>query len=147
MIMKHISLLIGSFFLFFISYGQQKFDNNSNRVNTLKIAFITEKLSLTETEAQKFWPIYKQYDNELKNLRANNEDAKADVLANEEKALSIRKKYQTEFKRAISDEKINQFFQAEKEFNNRVKMELRKRIDNRQDRPTPREQKTIQKKN
>lgn len=145
--MKHISLLIGSFFLFFISYGQQKFDNNSNRVNTLKIAFITEKLSLTETEAQKFWPIYKQYDNELKNLRANNEDAKADVLANEEKALSIRKKYQTEFKRAISDEKINQFFQAEKEFNNRVKMELRKRIDNRQDRSTPREQKTIQKKN
>lgn len=145
--MKHISLLIGSFFLFFISYGQQKFDNNSNRVNTLKIAFITEKLSLTETEAQKFWPIYKQYDNELKNLRANNEDAKADILANEEKALSIRKKYQTEFKRAISDEKINQFFQAEKEFNNRVKMELRKRIDNRQDRPTPREQKTIQKKN
>ena len=31
------------------------------RIKALKVAFITEKLELTESEAQKFWPIYNTF--------------------------------------------------------------------------------------
>ncbi len=34
------------------------------KIKSLKIAFITERLALTEAEAQKFWPIYNAYDTE-----------------------------------------------------------------------------------
>jgi hypothetical protein len=38
---------------------------NGEKIQTLKIAFITQKLQLTPDEAEKFWPIYNQYDNEM----------------------------------------------------------------------------------
>ncbi|GAA3598360.1 hypothetical protein GCM10022396_14520 [Flavivirga amylovorans] len=34
---------------------------NREKIKALKISFITEKLDLTEQEAQKFWPIYNNY--------------------------------------------------------------------------------------
>ncbi|MDD7884858.1 Spy/CpxP family protein refolding chaperone [Flavivirga sp. 57AJ16] len=35
--------------------------HNREKIKALKISFITEKLDLTEQEAQKFWPIYNDY--------------------------------------------------------------------------------------
>ena len=42
---------------------------NGNRLEALKIAYITNKLNLSPEEAQKFWPIYNQYSLELKVAR------------------------------------------------------------------------------
>jgi hypothetical protein len=33
------------------------------KIQALKIAFITQKLKLTPAEAEKFWPVYNQYNN------------------------------------------------------------------------------------
>ena len=33
----------------------------------LYVAYITQQLSLTEDEAQRFWPVHKQFDDEIKN--------------------------------------------------------------------------------
>tara|TARA_R110000868_G_scaffold121034_3_gene321118 strand:+ start:4293 stop:4742 length:450 start_codon:yes stop_codon:yes gene_type:complete len=41
-------------------YGQRKPD--WDKIKTLKIAFITERLNLNSTEAQAFWPIYNDYE-------------------------------------------------------------------------------------
>jgi len=49
------------------SFAQDK--NRKERIKALKIAFITERLELTETEAQKFWPIYNAFDAENQKLR------------------------------------------------------------------------------
>jgi hypothetical protein len=35
--------------------------SGSERVQALKVAFITKRLSLTAAEAEKFWPIYNEY--------------------------------------------------------------------------------------
>ena len=42
------------FLLTFNAFSQRK--EKEERIKALKIAFITERLALTETQAQKFWP-------------------------------------------------------------------------------------------
>ncbi|MTE27469.1 sensor of ECF-type sigma factor [Winogradskyella ouciana] len=40
------------------------------RIKAQKIAFITEKLSLTSEEAQQFWPIYNAYEAKVEDIRS-----------------------------------------------------------------------------
>ncbi len=47
-------------------YAQNK---RRDRIKALKVAFITERLSLTSDEAQKFWPIYNVHDDRIFELR------------------------------------------------------------------------------
>jgi hypothetical protein len=48
-------------------YGQR--DVDKDKIKTLKIAYLTEKLNLTSKEAQTFWPIYNDYQDEKEKLR------------------------------------------------------------------------------
>ncbi|TDQ27717.1 sensor of ECF-type sigma factor [Tenacibaculum caenipelagi] len=40
----------------------------SEKIRAFKIAFLTEKLNLTEQEAEKFWPLYNVYDKKMMRL-------------------------------------------------------------------------------
>ena len=42
---------------------------NHERIKALKTAHITERLDLTSEEAEKFWPVYNQFDKKLMELR------------------------------------------------------------------------------
>ncbi|WP_339705870.1 hypothetical protein [uncultured Kriegella sp.] len=42
-------------------YGQ-KSQQDWDKIKALKVAFITEQLSLTSQEAQSFWPLYNEYE-------------------------------------------------------------------------------------
>jgi hypothetical protein len=42
---------------------------NRDRVKALKVAFITEKLDLTQKEAQEFWPVYNEYEEKRANIK------------------------------------------------------------------------------
>jgi Spy/CpxP family protein refolding chaperone len=90
--------------------------NNGGRLEAMKIAWLTKKLELTPEEAQKFWPIYNQYTKDIQNTRKEARERKDDEIKTQEKLLNIRKKYETEFLKAISKEKVNTFFRAEREF-------------------------------
>ena len=59
---KHIFTLLFVFLLSILSGLAQSKKGSSEKILTYKIAFLTEKLNLTESEAQKFWPIYNKYD-------------------------------------------------------------------------------------
>lgn len=87
---------------------------DKEKIQSLKIAFITQKLQLTPDEAQKFWPIYNQYDQEIRALQLN--DKNGPVIENEEKLLNIRKKYMTSFEKVIGPQKVNRLFNAERDF-------------------------------
>lgn len=63
--MKKIILPILLFFLSLNILAQQ----NREKIKALKISFITEKLDLTEQEAQKFWPVYNNYDKVTSKIR------------------------------------------------------------------------------
>ena len=51
------------------SYAQR--DGRMNeRIKAQKVAFITEKLSLTSEEAQKFWPIYNAFEEKRERIKS-----------------------------------------------------------------------------
>jgi hypothetical protein len=108
---------------------------NGSRIEALKIAYLTKKLNLSTEEAQKFWPIYNQYMGEIRKTRIDARQNQEGEIPTEEKLLNIRKKYNGEFNKALSSEKVNTFFKAEKEFGTVLQKELMERrmqkMDNR----------------
>lgn len=115
-----ILIILAGFVQF--SFAQQ---NRDDKIQALKIAFITERLQLTSSEAQQFWPVYNAYEDEVKKLRIDSKGG--DVLENEEKLLQIRKKYRGSFEKILGKSKINDLFNAERDFRNI----LIKRLKNR----------------
>ncbi|HXD78941.1 MAG TPA: hypothetical protein VN616_14085 [Puia sp.] len=94
----------------------------------MKTTFITTRLQLTPQEAEKFWPIYNQYDAEVHQALYNyHHEPNPNELELEQTLLNIRKKYAVEFHKAISFGKINDFFIAERDFNRMVQQEVNRR--------------------
>ncbi|RFM29915.1 hypothetical protein [Deminuibacter soli] len=97
----------------------------TTRAEVIKMGFITKELKLSPAEAQTFWPLYDSYIAELRNARLANPN---DVLAAEEAALIIKKKYRPEFKKILgTDDRVNQTFMAEQQFRQMLRGELQKR--------------------
>jgi hypothetical protein len=128
--MKLIYTILGMIFFFSTSVVAQP-PRDGERLEALKIAYLTKKLNLTTEEAQRFWPVYNQYMADLKKIRIDNSGA--DELEKDEKILGTRKKYQGDFSKALSPERANEFFKAEKEFNGFVARELQERRLQKQD--------------
>lgn len=64
--MLTLVLMIGSPVWSLAQRGQR---HNHEKIKAAKIGFITEKLSLSTEQAQKFWPIFNQYEQERHQLR------------------------------------------------------------------------------
>ncbi|MCA0132208.1 sensor of ECF-type sigma factor [Winogradskyella alexanderae] len=64
------------------SYAQR--DGRMNeRIKAQKVAFITEKLSLTAEEAQQFWPIYNAFEEKRERIKSGPlRDAKIKIRSN-----------------------------------------------------------------
>lgn len=97
------------------------FCQRGEKIKTLKIGYLTTQLNLDAKTAEKFWPIYQQYQDELssviKEARKNGNDARGmEILDNEQKALDIKKKYNAQFAKVLSGEQLNQLYKAEKDF-------------------------------
>ena len=117
------------------------------RVKALKVSFITEKLDLTEKEAQKFWPIYNEQDQQLVKIRyndirsirreiKNNIDSMTDAQANdlllkldaaENKLHKLRLEFSKKLVGVISPKKIILLRIAEEDFKRRMLDELKRR--------------------
>jgi hypothetical protein len=103
---------------------------DGGRIEALKIAYLTKKLNLSTEEAQKFWPIYNQYIAEVRKTRQDARANNTKEIDVEEKLLNIRKRYDGEFSKALTKEKVNTFFRAEKEFSTVLRKELLERRQN-----------------
>ncbi|GAC1379142.1 MAG: hypothetical protein NVSMB45_00890 [Ginsengibacter sp.] len=89
-------------------------DVKQQRIEALKIAYISQKLQLNPTEAEKFWPIYYRYESELKQVRQ--ESKNGDVIEKDERMLNIRKKYKNEFSGMLGSNRANSLYRSENEF-------------------------------
>jgi len=117
--------------------GQQSKQTPLEQIQSLKIAFLTKELSLTPEEAQKFWPVYNQYEMEMRKARLEGRKSK-DEIEMEEKLIAIRKKYRTEFAKVLGLDRANQVFTAEKAFSRTIQKEIMDRRQQRlQQRNTP----------
>ncbi|WP_255897473.1 hypothetical protein [Rufibacter sediminis] len=102
------------------------------KIETAKIAFITDKVNLSGEQAQRFWPVYQEHDrkrNDLRqksrpykeqNLNALSDDqiqagleARLDLRQRE---LDLEKEYMDKYLRIISPKQLALFYRAEREF-------------------------------
>jgi hypothetical protein len=104
---------------------QQNQNNQSakDRIEALRIAFISQQLNLTPDEAQKFWPIYNAYRSESEGLhKGYPAQLSADQqLELEQKKLDLKKKYKSQFELALGTEKLNQLYNLERKFQEKLK--------------------------
>ena len=141
--MKKLSLIL----LLFTSLNLVAQNNNKDRIQALKVAFITERLDLTPKEAQEFWPVYNKYvenskkikRNELKeihnNFRANSatiSDAEADKLLDklnksQTQLYNLHLDFDQKVSKIISSKKIILLKIAEKDFKHEMFEEYKKR--------------------
>ncbi|WP_369047537.1 hypothetical protein [Tenacibaculum sp. UWU-22] len=67
MIKKNIFIF---YFLFVLgSYSINAQDNKIDKIHAYKIAYLTEQLNLTQSESEKFWTLYNNYDKEVDDIR------------------------------------------------------------------------------
>lgn len=116
------------------------------RLEAMKIGFITERLNLSSDEAKVFWPVYNKFTDDLKKLRQSTKgkiseemadmpamtDSEAEKVLNDMVNFKINeaeliKKYATEFKKILPVKKVVLLFKAENDF----KRELLKKLAQR----------------
>ena len=119
--MKKYIIMIMVLLISTISQAQKP---GKERIEAMKIGFITKRLSLTAEEAQRFWPVYNRFVDEQEKLRKSTKanlieelaDPSALSNAEAEKALQemlqfksneaeLIRKYTNEFKKVISVQK------------------------------------------
>ncbi|MFM6926128.1 MAG: hypothetical protein ACKOU7_11550 [Ferruginibacter sp.] len=123
-----LTLFLGSISMAFAQENQAGDQvTQQKRVEALYVAYVTQQLQLTPEEAQKFWPLHTQFDNELK---AVNKDLPE--LDKEQARLNIKKKYQDNFVKIIGTNRCDRFFKMRQEFGNKLKDRLQKRQNNQQ---------------
>lgn len=141
---KKILILIFSFAMgtsWFYAQGPAR-----ERIKTLKVAFITERLNLTSQEAQSFWPIYNEHEETLERIRRTERlELRSQIsfiqdLSNTEsstlltKFLDIQKEkheaqqdFISKIKNVISPKKTLLLLKAEEDFKKRLLQQMRKR--------------------
>ncbi len=64
--MKQLFIIL--FLLFNTFIFSQDRDERIERVKALRVAYISDRLDLTPEEAQKFWPVFNQFDDKMDDL-------------------------------------------------------------------------------
>ncbi len=126
-------------------------EERMQEIKAQKTAFLTQRLDLSPAEAEKFWPVYNQFDKELdanrKEMRAEHKAAKKDTdlteaeasaaidkeMAGRQKELDLRKKYAAEFKKTIGAVKTLKLGKAERDFRKELIKRFRERAGERRE--------------
>jgi len=153
--MKNIQHLIIAFFLFITGThaavaqeaAKGKYSpEQREKIEALKVSFLTDKMNLTPEEAQKFWPVYNKYKEEMKALRQDKREAKPDgepksmdamsdaeinqlieqKFIFEQKELDLKKKYLAEYKKVLPVKKVAALYRAEDDFKKHLLQQAQK---------------------
>lgn len=131
---KHIFLVL----LIAVSlqgFAQGKKFIDYDKFKSEKVAFITTRIDLTVDEAQKFWPLYNEYDKQINDLVAEEHDIHRDLRHNREtfsdkeleekldrrveinlERANLMFEYHKKFKEILSVEKVSALYDAENDF-------------------------------
>ena len=135
----------------FLASGQDKPANNMQlvveKIRADKKLFIAENMQFTETEANAFWSVYEQYQDELFLLRARtmklindyaevyekmtNDIAKTlldELMTIESLGPKLRQTYLPKFRDVLPDVKVVRYFQIENKINAVLTYELAAKI-------------------
>ncbi len=117
------------------------------RIKAARVAYLTKELSLSSEEAEKFWPVYNQYDEQREDLRAKirdlidesrtrgySSDDKANAALDEmlsirEQELQLERNFRKSMQGILPSRRLVVLHQAEREF----QKELIRRIQDRRE--------------
>lgn len=136
----------------FLLFGAISFAQNQRgreRIKSLKVAFITERLNLSTEEAQVFWPLYNEHEEnieaikrrERKEIRSQLQDfeylseAEADNLLGkmidlETEKTRLNAAFIKRMSEVISPKKTFMLIKAEEDFKKRLLKEIQQRRKN-----------------
>ncbi len=127
------------YILLFISISLTSFSQGGKKekIEALRVAFITQQLNLTSEESQKFWPVYNEYQDKTRAARKEFKTIGATFSSDKEaqeyldaellfkqRELNLYKEYYDKFKKILPLKKVALLRQAEEEF----KKELLKQL-------------------
>jgi hypothetical protein len=140
--MNKIVLCVG-IFLFTTTLFAQK--GKWEKIHALKVAYITERLELTENEAKVFWPIYNENRDKMHGLGKRKfkeifgkieagglSETEADALMTEllqidAKEKELNKKFYTKIASEVSSVKACKLMKAEEDFKRELMREFRQK--------------------
>lgn len=142
--MKNIAIvlfIISNFGAFAQNRNNQNPEKSRERIESLRIAFITERLNLSSKESQQFWPVYNSFKDESNQIRMSSrpdaaiedmsekeaEEFIMDRFSQQERQLNLEKKYYAKFREVISVRKIAMLYEAENEFKKKLLNAVRNR--------------------
>ena len=114
--------LLGIILPLFAQPGNDKQQNDpSQKIQALYIAFISRELKLTEAEAQKFWPVHTEFDNEVRAVKPD-----INELERQQTILNIKKKYQERFIKILGSDRTNNFYKVDAKYRKKLVERLQK---------------------
>lgn len=123
--MKHIllfiTLLLGGYSLAFAQEDEPDPVKREQKIQALYVAYMTQQLNLNPQEAEKFWPLHKQFDTDLKTV-----DMSQGELPRQQAILDIKKRYQDRFSKVLGNSRTDNFFRLDMEFRKKLVDRLRK---------------------
>jgi hypothetical protein len=116
------------------------------KIESARIALITDRLGLTPEQAERFWPIYNEYNNHRRNLVQELQEARGKVdmqnLSEEqgqalmklgmdikERQLQLEKTYAQRLNQVITTQQILSLRKAEEDFRRMIIQRLEERTD------------------
>ena len=121
----------------------------NERIEAMRIAFITDRLNLTPEESQQFWPVFNEFRDAEKALREEMKPPRAleDLTDSEARDLldrqlqmidreaALRKSYMQQLREVLPDRKLLRLKHVEGEFRRQLLQEVRERRNNRRRAP------------
>lgn len=101
-----------------VSFGNAQDGGEDQKVKDVKalyVAYVTKQLDLTPEEAQKFWPLHTQFENDLKTVKKDLPE-----LQKQQAYLDVKKKYQDNFVRVLGANRCDRFFRIDGEFKRKL---------------------------
>jgi len=138
--MKNILLLLFTFAAT-QTFAQRGSQEHRQKLESRRIAFLSDKLNFTPQEAQIFWPVYNEYTDALHKIRQTHrktfendfesEEQASSILEKtikfEEDQLDLKKIYIVKIKKLIGAQKTLVLFRNERKFKEDVLKSMKER--------------------
>ncbi len=123
---------------------------NLDKLNAYKIGFLTKRLNLTSKEAEKFWPVYNEYQDDRSKIQVKRQEINrnfnqnelnmtdremteaADMLISlEVREASLTQEFHNKIKVILPPVKVFRLYQAENQYRLQLLKELQERREER----------------
>ncbi|MEJ7645756.1 MAG: hypothetical protein WKF87_14270 [Chryseolinea sp.] len=118
-----------------------------SKIQAARVAYITDQLALTPEEAEKFWPIYREYSIKRREIRIQLREGRRDAdpataseqmqkdmynqqLAFKQQELDLERDYSARLLQVISAQKLRSLPDVERRFRHMILEQIQKRRSN-----------------